>query len=378
MNNIRSFLSKDEIQKQIKEALDKYRKGKVSHSNCSIDKLKTQHNLKENQIIENINKLNNQNIKNNNFAVRSNLTRSHATNESLTFDKLMVTVDEFMKGDKNIYMTFGGVGDLLLLLGVCYNNEKAGVIFMANDESNAFAKKFLDFFKVNYVIHRNLMGTKYCGLLYKKVVNHPNFTISAHLADRCDYGDWKRTPEKYKNRLVLETDWLEIIGIKKREKKYVIVCPSGSHKTEQRRRYLTNDEYKRIVGLYLKKGYEVITASSKLDHSKFGSYPNKNCYWLTDSELINHRGVSQPIDFATFLQIIISCDDIVSTDTWIKTFMSLCGKPCHVIKTRFNSKYQEVGSECCDHIFLNKDFWPKLKIHTYEDFIMYLNDLPEC
>ena len=51
------------------------------------------------------------------------------------------------------------------------------------------------------------------------------------------------------------------------------------------------------------------------------------------------------------MQIIISCDDLVSMDTWIKTFMALCGKSAHVIKTRFHSSYREIGRESCDHIF---------------------------
>lgn len=375
MKNIRSFIAKEEVQKQIKIALENYKKGTA---NYSVDKLKTQFNVKENSIIEKINQENNQLIQNNKFHVRKTNVRNHASNEALSFDKFMNSLDAFMKGDKNIYMTFGGVGDLLLLLGVCYDNEKANVIFMANEESNSFAKRFLDFFNLKHVIYKNLMGTKFCSLLYKKVTSHPNFTISAHLADRCDYGDWKKSTEKYKNRLALTTDWVNLIGIKKREKKYAIICPSGSHKSENRRRFLTLDEYKRIVFGYLEKGYEVITTSGKNDFKTFGLYPNKNCYWLTDSELINHRGISQTIDFKTFLQIIISCDDLVSTDTWIKTFMSLCDKPSHVIKTRYNSKYQDIGLECCDYIFLNKEFWPKLKIHTYENFINYLDQMPEA
>ena len=375
MKNIRSDIKKEEIQKQIKIALDNYKK---SISNYSVDKLKSQFNVKDNLIIENMNKTNNQILQKNNFNIRNTTVRTHASDESLSFDKFMNSLDEFMKGDKNIYMAFGGVGDLLLLLGVCYDNEKANVIFMANQESNSFAKRFLDFFNLKHVIYKNLMGTKFCSLLYKKVTSHPNFTISAHLADKCDYGDWKKSTDKYKNRLAMTTDWVKLIGIKKREKKYVIICPSGSHKSELRRRYLTQDEYKKIVHGYLQKGYEVITASSRNDMKTFGLYPHKNCYWLTDSQLINHREIAQDIDFKTFLQIIVSCDDIVSTDTWIKTFMALCGKPCNVIKTRYNSKYQDVGLECCDYIFLNKDFWPKLKIHTYENFIDYLHHMPEA
>ena len=372
MEKIRSYLNKEEIQKQIKIALENYRKGN------SVDKIKTQFDVKDNHLIEKINKENNNSLQKDNFQIRKKNVRSSTSTDSLSFDKLMISLDEFMKGDKNIYMSFGGVGDLLLLLGVCYNDEKANVIFMANQEADSFSRRFFEFFKLKNLISKNLMGTNYCSLLYKKVTSHPNFTISAHLADRCDYGDWKKSTEKYKNRLVLETDWIDYIGIKKREKKYAIICPSGSHKTDLRRRFFTQVEYKKIVHGYLDKGYEVITTSSKNDIKTFGLYPDKNCYWLTDSEIINHKSVSQEIDFNTFLQTIISCHDIVSTDTWIKTFMSLCGKPCHVIKTRYNSKYQEIGLECCDYIFLNKEFWPKLKIHTYEQFIEYLSQMPEA
>ena len=46
-------------------------------------------------------------------------------------------------------------------------------------------------------------------------------------------------------------------------------------------------------------------------------------------------------------------------------------------KTRFNSKYQDIGKEPVDNIFLNKEFWPKLKIHTYEDFIEYICKIPK-
>ena len=372
MNNIRSYLSREDIQKQIKIAIQNH-KNIGSHT---YDKIKHQFGVKENSLVEKVHDQNKDLLQKNNFQIRRSATiRNHANNDELKFEKFLSGLDEFMNGDKNVYMAFGGVGDLLLLLAVCYNNEKASVIFMVNDESNQFAKKFLEYFNLNHIVFKNLMGTKYCSPLYKKVTSHPNFTLSAHLADRCDYGDWKKNTDKYKNRLVLGTDWLSLIGENKREKKYAIICPSGSHKCDSRRRYLTTTEYNTIVKMYLAKGYEVITTSSKNDLKIFGFYPDKNCYWLTDSELINYRGISQQIDFNTFLQIIVSSDDLVSTDTWIKTFMALCGKSAHVIRTRYNSKYQEIGKESCDYIFLNKDFWPKLKIHTYEDFLEYLEYL---
>jgi hypothetical protein len=379
MNNIKAYLSREDIQAQIKIAIQNHK----NIGSNTYDKLKNQFGIKENSLIESTQIQNNQLLQKNNFQIkrssimkRSSIIRNDTNKEEVNFQVFLSSLDEFMNGDKNVYLTLGGVGDLLLLLAVCYNNEKAHIVFLANDESNKFAKKFLDYFNLKYIVHKNLMGTKFCNPVYNKITSHPNFTLSAHLADRCDYGDWSRNTDKYKNRLSLGTDWINLIGIKKRDKKYVIVCPSGSHKCEHRRRHLNTQEYNTVVKMYLKKGYEVITASSKIDLENLGIYQDKNCYWLTDSELINYRGVSQQIDFNTFLQIIISCDDLVSMDTWIKTFMALCGKSAHVIKTRFHSSYREIGRESCDHIFLNKDFWPKLKIHTYEDFIEYIKSMP--
>ena len=280
-------------------------------------------------------------------------------------------LNEFINGDKNVYLTLGGIGDLLLLLAVCCNNKKAHIVCIANDESSQFSQKFLDYFNLKYIFYKHVKGHEFIRNLYNKIIIHPNFNLSAHLPDNFDWNDWINI-DKYKNRLVTETNWLNLIGIKKRDKKYVIICPSASRKCEYRKRHLSIEEYNVIVKMYLEKDYEVITASSKKDFDIYKIYPDENCCWLTDSELINHKGVSQQINFNTFLQTIISCDDIVSTDTWIKTFMALCGKPCHVIKTRFNSQYKDIGNEPADNIFLNKDFWPKLKIHTYEDFIEYI------
>ena len=300
------------------------------------------------------------------------LEPTNATTDPMS-DVCFSKLNEFINGDKNVYLVLGGVGDLLLLLAVCYNNEKAHIVFLANDESSQFSQKFLDYFNLKYIFYKHVKGHEFIRNLYNKTITHPNFNLSAHLPDNFDWNDWINI-DKYKNRLVTETNWLNLIGIKKRDKKYVIICPSASRKCEYRKRHLSIEEYNVIVKMYLEKDYEVITASSKKDFDIYKIYPDENCYWLTDSELINHKSVSQEIDFKTFLQTIISCDDIVSTDTWIKTFMSLCNKPCHVIKNRFNSKYKDDDSS--NFIFLNTEIWQKLKIHTYEDFIEYIKCLP--
>ena len=53
-------------------------------------------------------------------------------------------LNEFINGDKNVYLTLGGIGDLLLLLAVCYKNEKVHIVCIEKDVSSQFSKKFLD------------------------------------------------------------------------------------------------------------------------------------------------------------------------------------------------------------------------------------------
>ena len=149
MNNIKSYLSREDIQMQIKIAIKNHK----NIGSNTYDKLKNQFGIKENSLIEKANIQNDELLQKNNFQVkRSSVVRITKNKEDISFEFFVSTLDEFMNGDKNVYLTLGGVGDLLLLLAVCYNNEKAHIVFLANDESNQFAKKFLDYFNLKYIV----------------------------------------------------------------------------------------------------------------------------------------------------------------------------------------------------------------------------------
>lgn len=264
------------------------------------------------------------------------------------------------------YMVLGGIGDLLLVLAACYNQPNPKVLFLANNPRSQLVKNLFEFFNVQYVIYRNLMGTHWCGMVYDKFIKMPCFKTSAHLADGLNYGDWFNV-EKYKDRLVTSPDWDKFIGESRLfEEKYVLLCPSGSWKGEARRRYLSLEEYRTIVAKLLQKKCKIVTTSDESDLKTYGLFPNQNCVWMTSDKIIFHDGTKKDISFKTFLQTINSADECVSMDTYLKTLVLLMNKKAKVIKTRFNGKYMEDGADSSDKIFLNKDIWPKIETYTLD------------
>jgi hypothetical protein len=136
MNNIKAYLSREDVQAQIKIAIQNHK----NIGSNTYDKL-------NNQLLQK----NNFQIKRSSVMKRSSVIINDTNREEVNFQVFLSSLNEFMNGDKNVYLTLGGVGDLLLLLAVCYNNEKAHIVFLANDESNKFAKKFLDYFNLKYI-----------------------------------------------------------------------------------------------------------------------------------------------------------------------------------------------------------------------------------
>ena len=129
-NDVRSYLSREDVHNKIKIAIQNHK----NIGSNTYDKLKNQFGIKENSLIENVNFQNNQLLQKNNFQViRSSAVRNITEKEEINFEDFLFGLDKFMNRDKNFYLTFGGVGDLLLLLAVCYNNEKANIIFLANN-----------------------------------------------------------------------------------------------------------------------------------------------------------------------------------------------------------------------------------------------------
>jgi hypothetical protein len=111
---------------------------------------------------------------------------------------LLEKVKLFIGNRGKVYLTFGGVGDLILLLAECYKDPSAKVIFFANGGSDQFGKNFLETFGLNYFIHPNIMGGRIANEIVDYIKGLNRLSLSAHLADNLDFDDYRRDPNKYK------------------------------------------------------------------------------------------------------------------------------------------------------------------------------------
>lgn len=285
---------------------------------------------------------------------------------------LMEKIKLFIGSKGSIHVTFGGVGDLLLLLAECYQDSSAKIIFFANGGSDQFGKKFLELFGCNYMIHPNIMGGKIANEVVGFLSSTGRLATSAHLADNLDFDDYKNNPEKYKQRMTLHTNWKDHIGMieELQSQKTCVLSPSGSTRTLWKQRFLHPDEYQTIVSIYLNHGYKVYSVGSNNDIKFYPKIKNDNHFWLTSDEIV-HKNQTQKINnFKHFLQIINSATVVLSVDTWLKTYSALSGIKTRVIQNRFNDVYEPVGHDPSDFIFLNTDFYPTMQIHQLSNLVL--------
>jgi len=269
-----------------------------------------------------------------------------------------------------VYIVFGGTGDLLLLCAEACKDPSAKIVWFANEQSSDFGKRFLHLFGIQNYVTKNLMGSGQGSLIVDLIKSTNRLSTSAHLADGLDYEDWRRNTEKYKARLTFNVDWARKYGKHSdfANKQVVIICPSGSVKNTSRQRYLEKDEYDAIVNIYLNKGFNVISTGSDADQRTYFNRNIKNTYWLESDKITDGFGSSRIIEFLEFIQFLNSALEVVSMDTYLKTYSALCGIRTKVLDNRHYGKYID-NKDCSDLIFLNTDFWPSMSIHRVDDFI---------
>jgi len=295
-----------------------------------------------------------------------------AKNQIYANQALMEKINHFIGSKGNVYLTFGGVGDLILLLAECYKDPSAKVIFFANGGSDQFGKKFLELFGLNYFIHPNIMGGKIANEIVDFLKSTGRLSVSAHLADDLDFDDYRKNPDKYKSRMTLKTNWKNEIGFAEElnKQKLCILCPSGSVRAAYKQRFLHPDEYQSVVSIYLKNGYKVFSTGSDNDIKFYPEIRNDNHFWLTADKIICKNKTEKISNFKKFLQIINSATVVFSVDTWIKTYSALAQIKTRVVQNRFNDIYEPVGHDPSDFIFLNTDFYPTMQIHPLPNLVL--------
>jgi hypothetical protein len=271
--------------------------------------------------------------------------------------------------DKHYYLGFGGLGDAILLMAVCWDNPKAKVVFFANHIP--FIRTFFELLGISLYIHENIMGTKMAAHIFDYMKALPTFKQSAHLADGLDFNDWANE-SKYISRIKGKVNWIGHLGKQPSDKPVVIIAPSGSHKATNRQRYLHNGEYEWLVHRYLDKGYKVYVAGSMNDLHHFKLIDRPNFYWLNSDRIYDGKGIGKQSNLLNMLRIVNSAEHVVSMDTWLKTYTLICGIPTTVIKTRWDGIYKSYGEDITDYIFLNSNIWPHLTLIKWEELFATL------
>lgn len=286
-------------------------------------------------------------------------------------ETLIEKIKNFAGLHGNIYVVFGGVGDLVLVLAECYKDKTAKVIFFANSTAAEFGKYFLNFFQVNSMIHPNVMGSKIANQVVAYLKDTGRLQPSAHLADNLYYGDWYLNTEKYKNRMKRYANWVEDVGFieEYKNKKTLILGPSGSFRAYQKQKFLSNEEYVAIVNHYLKNNYTVISTGADKDYSFYSKINHENHLWIMANKMVLKNGIEIPLKFNEFIKIINSATEVISVDTWLKTYTSLAGLPTKVIPNRSSNEWMPFGADPSDYIFINEDFWPSMKLVKPEEII---------
>lgn len=268
--------------------------------------------------------------------------------------------------DKDYYLGFGGLGDALLLMAACWGNPRAKVVFFANQIP--FINNFFDILGISVFLHSNIMGTKMANHIFDYMKKLPTFKESAHLADELNYNDWSNE-RKYISRIRSRVNWIQHFGKNETDKPVIVIGPSGSNKDIKRQRYLHNEEYRKLVNIYLDKDYKVYATGSMNDLHHFGLVDRDNYFWLNSDGIYDSKGIGKESNLKDMLRIINSAEHVFSMDTWLKTYTLLCGIPTTVIGTRWDGKYRKYGEDITDYIFLNRNIWPNLNLAEIETLL---------
>ena len=97
--------------------------------------------------------------------------------------------------------------------------------------------------------------------------------------------------------------------------------------------------------------------------------------WLISDKTINENNVINKHSFDIFLKTINSAKEVISVDTWLKTYTLLAGLPTKVIESKFHGSYMPFGHDSSDYVFINPNIWKNIKIVRPENIILNAENL---
>lgn len=277
-------------------------------------------------------------------------------------------VRSFLNQDGNFYVTFGGVGDFILILAEAYKDPMARIIFFSNNTGRGLTSEIIQFFQIPTLVTENLMGTPNANRAMDIIRSTGRLKPSQHLSEKLNYNDWKDNIAFFQQKMTLETDWRQRFGFFEKPRKLAVIAPSGSFKSTAPQKYLSKIELERLVDIFTNKDYDVYCVGNFADKDFYGITTKPNVYWMTSGMVINNRNQKQPILLQDFLKIINSADKICSVDTWLKTYTCLCNIPTDVFYNRVHGA-SRWGDMAGDYIFLNPQLWKTMKLYDFNEYI---------
>ena len=262
-------------------------------------------------------------------------------------------VHEFLDKHHHVHLSGGGLGDAWLSVAMLRSQGQPPLVFAAEPSVKHLIKEVFRLFNFPTLLIPPFFGSATGLLTFQHVWEHPHCQGHTHLPPGLDYDDWARNADRYVSQLVTWLPVREKFGLSanpRPTKKLYALAPRGSTTCRSfERKRLSVEEYRALVGNLLARDATVISIGSETDLAFYSLYPHPNHIWHAADWKVSYPSLKEASCFTSLLALINTCDEVISVDTWVKTYSALAAVPTTVIATRFDEPYQNPG----DHLFLN-------------------------
>jgi hypothetical protein len=267
----------------------------------------------------------------------------------------------FLNNNASIYAGVGGLGDALLTIAAAQADPGSKIIFGANGGVKQTVKQLFDAMNIESLVVRNFNGSSEGLITWNNIVEHRHCKSAVHIPKDLNYRDWAINSKLYLDNTIKRMPLIDKFGklVNPRATKQVIgLCPRGSdHTSVWKQRYISKDEFNQLVKKLLKQDATVIVFGTENDMNYYGVYQDNNVLFMNSEFAISHPAPKYSISMRHMLTAINACDEIISVDTWLKTYAALAGIPCKVIMNRYFGKSLLDYADPSDMIFLDEEAW---------------------
>lgn len=247
------------------------------------------------------------------------------------------------------YFSIGGIGDLFLSLASFYDkmqDQDASFLFWASNPK--IIKCILtkeNFPKLNKIlITQNFLGTQMLQQYYTQVSSQKEYLGSTHIPSGLRYVDeWSKIDnvfEWYKIPRVFE--WLKTKFYDETYKDNIVWQPlSSSNNDPHKEKDMSQKSIEDFLDRYENSNLILTGSEDEIEHIRY-----------------KYRYLGRAIDGITeSIKAAVSCKEVYSTDSWVKTVSGLCGIPTTIYYyKRKNLPQQFFGNniQCdpADNVFL--------------------------